>query len=181
MIISIDESGIHKQDGKSVIALVYIEVKDLEATEKLVLQAEQAAGIRGFHWAHRNWRIREVFVREIARANLKVKIAYINNPIILHKATTEALEHLLAERKISQILIDGDKPKAYTRQLKKVLRDKGITVRKIRSVNDESFPVVRIADAVAGLARAAYDSPDGKASKLIKLLEPKVELRIDLK
>jgi len=132
---------------------VYVAVKDLEAIERLVLKAEQSAGIHGFHWA---------------------------NPIVLDKALSEALQHLLAERHISQILVDGDKPKTYTRQLKKVLRDKGITVRKIRSVKDEAYPMIRIADAVAGAARATYDDPRGKAAPLLRLLESKIELRIDL-
>jgi hypothetical protein len=180
MIISIDESGIHKQDGKSVIVLVYVEIKDVEATERLVLEAEKLAGIRGFHWAHRNWRMREAFVQGITKGDFTLKIAYISNPIILDKALAEALQHLLVERNISQILIDGDKPKAYAKQLKKVLRDKGVTVKKIRSVNDESYPMIRIADAVAGLARATYDDPDGKASILFKLLKSKIELRIDI-
>lgn len=178
MIISIDESGTHKQDGKSVIALVYVAVKDLEVTEQLVLKAEQSAGIHGFHWAHRNWQMRKRFIEEIASGDFKVKIAYVTNPIILDKALAEALQHLLAERHISQILIDGDKPKTYTRQLKKALRD--ITVRKIRSVKDEAYPMIRIADAVAGAARATYDDPRGKAAPLLKLLEPRIELRIDL-
>ncbi len=180
MIISIDESGTHKQDGKSVIALVYVVVKNLEATEQLVLKAERSAGIHGSHWAHRNWQMRKRFIEEIAMGDFKVKIAYVTNPIILDKALAEALQHLLAERNISQILIDGDKPKTYTRQLKKVLRDKGITMRKFRSVKDEAYPMIRIADAVAGAARATYDDPRGKAAPLLKLLESKIELRIDL-
>ena len=180
MIISIDESGTHKQDGKSVIALVYVSVSDLEATERLVLDIEKSAGIHGFHWAHRNWLMRQRFIEGIAKGDFKIKIAYVTNPMILDKALAEALEHLLVERSISQILIDGDKPKMYTRQLKKVLRDKGITVKKIRSVNDESYPIIRIADAVAGVARATYDEPNGKAASLLKMLEQKIELRIDL-
>lgn len=179
MIISIDESGTHKQDGKSVIALVYIAVKDLEATEQLVLKAERAAGIHGFHWAHRNWQMRKRFIEEIVAGDFRVKVAYVTNPIVLDKVLAEALQHLLTERGISQILIDGDKPKTYTRQLKKVLRDKGITVRKIRSVKDEAYPMIRIADAVAGAARATYDDPHSKAIPLLKLLEPKMELSID--
>jgi hypothetical protein len=180
MIISIDESGTHKQDGKSVIVLVYVEIKDVEATEKLVLNTEKFAGIYGFHWAHRNWQMRKVFIEGISKGDFVIKIAYVANPIILDRALAEALQHLLTERNISQIMIDGNKPKSYTRQLKKVLRDKGITVRKIRAVNDESYPMIRISDAVAGVARAAYDDPNGKAASLFKLLESKVELRIDL-
>lgn len=180
MIICIDESGVHKQDGKSVIALVYIETDNLEATEQLVLDVESSANIHSFHWSHRNWHMREAFIKGIVRGNFKVKVAYITNPIILDRALAEALQHLLVERQIGQILIDGDKPKSYSRQLKKVLRDKGISVKKIRSVNDESFPMIRIADAVAGAARATYDDPYSKAAPLLRLLEPKIELRIEI-
>ena len=180
MIISIDESGTHKQDGKSVIALVYIEANDLEAMDKLVLKAEETAGISGFHWSHRNWQMRKSFVESIAKGDFRIKVAYVTNPIKLDKALEEALQHLIVERGISQILIDGDKPKQYTRQLKKVLRDKGITVKKIRTVNDEAYPVIRIADAVAGVVRSTYDDPEGRAAPLFKLIEQKIELRIDL-
>jgi len=33
MIIFIDESGIHRKDGKSAVALVYVVVKNLENIE----------------------------------------------------------------------------------------------------------------------------------------------------
>lgn len=180
MIISIDESGIHQQDGKSIIALVYVEVTNCEATEQLVLNAEKTTGIQGFHWAHRNWRMRETFIQGIAKGDFRVKLAYITNPMVLDTALPEALQHLLVERHISQIFIDGDKPKHYIHQLKKVLRDKGISVKKIRAVNDEAYPLVRLADAIAGVARATYDEPQGKAAPLFKLIQSKVELRIDL-
>ena len=155
-------------------------INDVEAIEQLVLEVEKQTGIRGFHWAHRNWQMREAFIKGIAHGDFKLKVAYVANPIILDKALSEALQHLLVERNIGQILIDGDKPKSYTRQLKKVLRDKGVSVKKIRSVNDESYPMIRIADAVAGVARSTYDEPKGKAARLLKILEPKIELRIDI-
>lgn len=34
--------------------------------------------------------------------------------------------------------------------------------------------------AFAGAARATYDNPGGEAASLLKLLESKIELRIDL-
>jgi hypothetical protein len=180
MVICIDESGTHKREGKSVIVLVYVALDELEVLDELVLQAEKAAGIYRFHWSHRNWQMRKMFVEAIAKGNFKVKVAYITNPIILNKALIEALRHLIVERNINKIFIDGDKPKVYNRQLKKVLRDKGTTVRKIRSVNDESYPIIRIADAVAGLLRSYNDSPMGKSASLIKLVEPKIELQINI-
>ena len=180
MIISIDESGVHKQEGKSVIALIYIETDNLETLERLVLRVEHLARIRGFHWSKRNWRMREAFMRGISKGDFRIKVAYIANPIMLDLALPKALQQLLTERHISQILIDGNKPKSYTRHLKKVLRDKDVSVKKIRSVNDEAYPMVRIADAVAGAARATYDDPHGKAAVLLNLLESKIELRIDL-
>ena len=84
------------------------------------------------------------------------------------------------ERHISQITIDGHKPKHYIHQLKKVLRDKNISVKKIRAVNDEAYPLVRLADAIAGVSRAADEEPQGRAAPLFKRIKSKIELRIDL-
>ena len=78
------------------------------------------------------------------------------------------------------MIIDGRKPQYYIHQLKKILRDKGTSVKKIRTVNDEAYPLVRLADAIAGVSRAAYEEPQGKAVPLFKLIQSKIELRINL-
>lgn len=51
-------------------------------------------------------------------------------------------------------MIDSRKPKWYSLKLKKVLRDKGISVKKVITVRkDESSPGIRVSDCLAGLFR----------------------------
>ena len=181
MFILIDESGIHAQTGHSTIALVYVETPNLEKLEDQVTQIEKDLGIHNFHWAHRNWKIREQFIGSLAKADFKVKIAVLPNPVKIDESMEEALQHLIIEKHINQVLIDGSKPKHYTRKLKKVLRDKGVSVKKLRMVNDQSVPAMRIADAVAGLSRYHYDQPENtQATKLYKVIKPKIELTIEI-
>lgn len=64
------------------------------------------------------------------------------------------------------------------RKLKKVLRDKGISVRSLKTARNDSVAGLRIADAIAGLARSFYDDPKGKAEPLWKMMDKKITTRI---
>jgi len=181
MYIVIDESGIHKQDGKSVIALVYIETNNLAKLEVLVTQTEEDLEIKPFHWAHTNWKVREKFISAITRGQFNIKLAIIPNPVKIDASMEEALRHLIVEKHINQILIDGSKPKSYSRKLKKILRDKGVSVKKLRTINDQSSPAMRVADAVAGITRYHSEKPDNQQIKpLYKKIKPKIEIIIQL-
>ena len=77
------------------------------------------------------------------------------------------------------MIIDGKKPKWYSLRLKKVLRDRGISVKKIRTGNDKSFPCLRLADAYAGLIRAHWNDPNNKnAKELYKLASNKITAQL---
>ncbi len=162
MYVFLDESGVDKKMGKSSIALVYLEVNDIERLENSVLKAEKDAGIQVFHWAHSTWNVRGKFVEEICKQNFSVKIALIKNPFYADKAYEYALQHLVIEKNIYNLVIDGKKSRTYERKLKKVLRDKGISIKKIKTANDESSPCLRVADAIAGIARYKYENPENK-------------------
>ena len=45
---------------------------------------------------------------------------------------------------------------------KKVLRDKGISVKKLKTANDESYPALRVADAIAGAIRYRCENSNDK-------------------
>src|SRR3989344_4641009 len=55
--------------------------------------------------------------------------------------------------------------KWYEQRLKKVLRDRGISVKKLSTVRRESEVGIQLADALAGLIRYHYDNPDRKDAK----------------
>lgn len=80
--------------------------------------------------------------------------------------------------KFKAIYVDGKKPRWVELRLKKVLRDKGISVKKLRTFNDESSPGLRLADALAGVTRAYYDNPKGKAAPLWKKISHKITAQL---
>jgi hypothetical protein len=60
------------------------------------------------------------------------------------------------------------------------LRDKGISVKKLKTGNDESYPALRIADAIAGIVRYKNDNPENKnVSYLYDLIKNKILITIE--
>lgn len=107
-----------------------------------------------------------------------VKAAIIDNPFS-ETSFEEALKSLLIERKIKKIIMDGKKPRWYVLRLKKILRDRGISVKKIRTGDDKAFPCLRLADAYAGLIRAYWDNKNNeKAKELYKLASKKITTQL---
>ncbi|MBU4580060.1 hypothetical protein KKB43_03520, partial [Patescibacteria group bacterium] len=134
MLIFVDESGIHKKTGKSSVALVYVMVEDIENVEKAILKAEKVLRITSFHWPRHIWKIRFNFIKMLIKENFTVEAAIIRNPFS-ENSFERTIEHLLIEKKVKKIILDGKKPKWYALRLKKVLRDRGISVKKIRTGN----------------------------------------------
>ena len=178
MYIFIDESGIHKQDGQSTTALVYVKVENLEILNSRILLAEKILKIESFHWRKQIWKIRKAFLVAIIKESFKVKIFFIENPFTEEKLE-DALRHLLVERHIRNIIIDGKKPPSRVLRLKKVLREYGISVKKIRMGNDMSFPCLRLADLFAGLTRTYFENQtDEHAKELYKIARIKITTQL---
>jgi len=89
-----------------------------------------------------------------------VKVAIFENPIHPGKMLELIFNHLITEKDIKNVFIDGEKPRWYENRLKKVLRDKGISVKKLRTVRSKSSPGIQLADCLAGLVRRYYDNPE---------------------
>lgn len=175
MYIFIDESGIHKKVDHSSFALVYIEVSNFNEIEKNILEIEKEFKIKNFHWSEIAWKFKEKFIQKALQLDFKVKIAIIKNPVNPAKDLERILSHMAIEKKISCIFIDGKKPRWYELKIKKILRDKGVSVRKIKMIKDDSIGCVRLADMIAGLSRSYFDGKnDKKIKKYYKLLEKKL-------
>ncbi len=173
--IFIDESGVHKQDGVSTIALVYISVADISKIDQAVLNIEKKLKIQAFHWSHSSWEVRKKFTKEVSLEKFSIKIALIKNPFHENTSYEYALRHLILERNISALIIDGKKSKLYERKIKRILRDKGVSIKKLRTANDTAYPALRIADLVAGIARNNHDNPnEKKINGLYRLISPKI-------
>ena len=166
MIVFIDESGIHKQTGHSTTAVVYVEIKNLERVEKQIIKILEDLNIDSFHWAEHGWKIKEKFLRQIINLKFIFKVALFKNPVSSNKMMELVFQHLITEKEIERLFIDGKKPRWYERKLKKVLRDKGISLRKLKTVRKEvAHPGIQLADALAGLTRYNVDYPEKKNAK----------------
>ncbi len=178
MIIFVDESGIHKSIDHSVFALVYVSTEDREVFEQAVVAIERELNIKDFHWSDHSWNVREKFIRKLAKLPFTAKIAIFNNPINTAEALEWSLLHLLTDKEADQIHIDGKKPRWVEHKFKKVLRDKGITVRHLRTDRHASSPGIRVADAIAGLSRAYYDRKTKNTERLWRIIRKKITAQL---
>lgn len=178
MLIFIDESGIHKQDGQSVTALVYVKVVHVEKLNEAILNAEQTLKIEPFHWNKQIWKILFLFLEALLSENFEVKIFVFQNPFT-DKKMEFALRHLIVENFIRTIVIDGKRTRQYVLRLKKVLREQRVRVHKIRMGNDKAFPCLRLADLFAGLIRAYSDDPKSENAKgLYNMAKNKITIQL---
>lgn len=160
MVIFIDESGTHKQSGHASTAIVYIQIPNVKKVETSILDIEKELKIQSFHWGEERWQVRNKFLSRIINLDFTIKVAIFENPVHPEKMVELIFRHLITEENINQVFIDGEKPKWYENRLKKVLRDKGISIKKLRTVRSTSSPGIQLADCIAGLIRRFYERPD---------------------
>lgn len=176
--VFIDESGIHKQDGQSTTALVYVKVENVNHLNKIVLETEKTLRIKPFHWTEQSWKIRQVFLESVIKETFEVKVFILQNPVTEGKIE-RAWRHLLVEKYIKNVIIDGKKSRRYAQHLKRVLRESGISIKKIRTGNDEAFPGLRIADLFAALVRLQVENPkERRIQEFYNLVKNKITIRL---
>lgn len=182
MYVLVDESGFHKPTGKTTIALVYVTDYDaLMKLDDLVTKIEEDLKIYPFHWSQSNWQVREKFVTALRKGKFTAKVAVTDNPVQITKFMNEALAHLVIERDIQKIIIDGKKPKLIERRFNKVLRDKGVSAKRVTTADDESQPGLRVADAIAGLVRVSLEKPKSPAASMREALDSKIDITLSIK
>jgi hypothetical protein len=161
MIIFIDESGIERTVGYSVHAIVYITISNIEIVETRLRQTLTEMDMESFHWAEHGWKVKDKFLRKIIKLPFRFKVGIFKNPMPRNEMVETIFQELITEMSIEKVYIDGKQPKWYERKLKKVLRDKGISVKKLKTVRNESSELgLQIADCLAGLIRYHYDKPE---------------------
>lgn len=173
MIIFIDESGTHKESGLSVNALVYIKSKELESIEDDIRSLLVDLKLESFHWTDHGWKVKKKFLKKIFKLNFEFKIGVFKNPIKTNEMLETIFRNLINEMAIERVWIDGRLPRWYERHLKKVLRDKDISIKKLRTVKNDSSQVgIQLADTIAGLCRYYYEHPNEvDAKKWFELLK----------
>lgn len=181
MVIFIDESGIHKQTGHSTTAVVYVEVTNLEKFESKLKEIEKDLRISFFHWAEERWLMKNKFLNRVFDLDFTVKVAVFENPVKPAEMLEVVFRHLIIEESINNIFIDGEKPKWYEHKLKKVLRDKGIAIKKLKTARSRSEVGIQLADALASLVRYYHDNPEeNDAKKWFYKLKKEKKLSLEL-
>jgi hypothetical protein len=176
MYIFVDESGTNKSTGVSVFAAVLVDPDKLQELDQLVAAAEEAAKVRSFHWSKAPWPVREAFIKAVARGDFSVRHQLSKNPLTDFGAALESTLITASEgMEVQKVVLDGRKDKSYERRLKKALRDKGMSSKKLRTADDEAFPMLRVADAVAGLLRANANNPSDKTQALMKSMRKRLK------
>lgn len=166
MYIFIDESGIQSQTGHSTVSVVYIQIKNLDKFDKEFGQILRELKISNFHWTEERWAIREKFINKILGLDFKAKVAIFRNPVHVDRMIETVFTQLITEPNIYKIMIDAKKPRWYENRLKKILRTKGVSVKKLKPVRkDENNFGIQLADCLAGFFRYHYDNPDNKDTK----------------
>ncbi len=180
MHVFLDESGTDKQHGNSAVALVCVEIKQIEKLESSILELEQRLKIPPFHWSRSAWPVREKFIRSIANEDFTLRVATIKNPFDASYVYESIVGRLLYGTSVQSLVIDGKKTRFYEKRLKKALRDHGVSLKKLKTANDISSPALRLADAIAGLVRYCAEFKDNKEAKnLYSKISKKIVLFIE--
>lgn len=180
MFIFVDESGVHKSIDHSTFVLVYIKIKNYSLLENKIKEIESELKIDYFHWSETVWKVKEKFMSEALNLDFQTKIAVIKNPVNPAKELEKVLSHMIIEKNIKNIYIDGKKPRWYERKIKKILKDKNISVKKLKTVKINQYAGIRLADMIAGLSRSYFDNKNlERISKYYTILKKKIILVIE--
>ncbi len=173
--ICIDESGITSKNGHSTFALVYIEFQDSESFNKKIIHIENKYKIDKIHWSEMSWKIRKSISLEISDLDFKTRVAVFKNPINTDESLLLSIKYLiLSEDIIKNIYIDGDKPEKFISKIKKIIRSKRLSIKNIKTVKDEKFAGLRIADYMAGAVRAYYDTENENTREIFQAIKTKI-------
>ncbi len=167
----VDETG---QDTEGTLFIVSVVITDRERDKyQQVCEAiEQGTGKRQAKWIKTSYERRLNYVQRVLETPLLVgKLNYAvyrdikayQGPVV--QAIARALEGASEGEYQVTVLIDG-LPRKLERAVSKQLRKEGVRVKKVRGIKDESDSLIRLADALCGLVRAATEGQPAMVSLL---------------
>ncbi len=162
----VDESGLDARSRLLVVAVVVVG-EERDALRRICERAEAESG-KGrvkWSWAAPDRRInymRILLDEPAARGKIWFETHilpqdYLNLTVsTIARAIASAVEAAGVQDYKATILIDG-LPKAREQNVGRQLHRMGVHTRKVRGIRDESEALIRLADAVCGLARGAAE------------------------
>jgi hypothetical protein len=163
----VDETG-QDTKGQLFIVVAIIAARPTELAERLEA-AETASGKGKVKW-HRSRQGREAYIESIFSDNLHFRVYYqtftgseLSYELATVQATANAIDAYCHSEGITEykatIVIDG-LHRSLQHRIGKLLRNLGIRTKSVRGERDETNPMIRLADAVAGIVR---ESSEGNA------------------
>ena len=161
----VDESGQDTQGEFFSVSVIMVNTVQLrDEGERRLLSVEKRTGKGIAKWKNTNYVRRENYLRAITDlAELKGCLFYS-----IHIDTRDyigstvdtiarAIRQYVTDKYRVTVMIDGLNKKTV-RGIAKRLRQEGVVCRKVRGVKDESSAWIRLADAIAGFSRHAYEN-----------------------
>ncbi len=154
----VDETG---QDTKGEMFIVSVVVTDDEydRINEALIEIEQRSNKRLDKWRKARFKARLAYLEAVIASPLltgtiffshyTASLAYFELTV---ETTARAIQHKAAATQPVTIVVDGLSGQSIDR-FKKSLRKLHVNARKVRGVRDESEPLIRLADAIAGLVR----------------------------
>ena len=169
----IDESGRHREEETFIVSVVITEEEREELRERLE-EIEKDSGKGRVSWVGAKDKARVAYIKRVlATPAFKGKLNYATyHPSTEHLANTvlttaRAISIYVRGKYKATIFVDG-LPKSQTRWFGSELRHLRIRTQKVRGIRkEEADALMRLADAVAGFARAAISGRE----ELARLLE----------
>lgn len=161
----VDETG---QDTKGHLYIV-VAVLSQEPREQLyeaLIKAEYESGKGKLKWHKNSTQKRDAYIARALQAGIRLHLYYevfegteLSYELTTVYATANAIHAFVRHEHIADykatVIIDG-LPRSMQGRVGKLLRNAGIKTKSVRGERDEANPGIRLADAVAGLLRQAY-------------------------
>ena len=166
-----DESGQDVRSRQFVVAVVIVSGSDISLVRRTLQDLEEASGKRKKKWTKSTIAVRRAFwqgltgIRELQGGVFVKRFtktpARQNYLALTIQATREALI-IAAEKSEAEatVIIDALQTQFYSAVRSGVSTPPAIRVRKVRGLPEESEACLRLADAVAGCARAASEETE---------------------
>ena len=155
----VDETGQDTKGKLFLVCVITLTKKEKEKIEKRLSDIEKETGKGLLKWRKTNFKRRIAYLRAI----LKIKQLYgcvFSSCFENTRAYVSSINYTLTQAILSKgrknyqttVIIDGLNKKEEERVSKK-LKTPRIKYRKIRGARDESSPLIRLADSLAGFFR----------------------------
>ncbi|SRR5581483_7699112 len=130
------------------------------------MQAEHDSGKGKLKWHKNSTQKRDAYIAKTLQAGIRLHLYYegfegaeLSYELTTVYATANAIHAFIRRERITDykatVIIDG-LPRSMQGRVGKLLRNAGIKTKSVRGERDEANPGIRLADAVPGLLRQAY-------------------------